>query len=154
MHQRWLFLAVMVSLLLGLGCRPKPKPQAVVVRVFRDLHSPYAHELDHRILEFQAANPRLPSGAPIIIKTFDDMDYEAAFKANFDRDLRVDVVILNETADATRNPAVASNLAHAVNICAAARVCPINVPAFIPSSTTGTQAEAAQVFLTALSQHK
>ncbi len=154
MYSRRLFLVVMASLLLGLGCHPKPKPQAVVVRVFRDLHSPYAHEIDHRILEFQASNPRLPSGAPIVIKTFDDMDYDAALKATFDRDFRVDVVILNQATDAAQNPGIATNLAHATNICAAAKACPTSVPAFIPSSATGAQAEAAQVFLTALSQHK
>lgn len=154
MGKHWLCLVAMAALLLGMGCHPKPKPQAVVVRVFRDLHSPYAHEIDHRILEFQSSNPRLPSGAPIVIKTFDDMDYDAALKAKLDRDLRVDVVILNEVTEATQNPAIAANLAHAVNICAAAKVCPTNVPAFIPSGVTGTQAEAAQVFLNALAQHK
>src|SRR5450631_3452403 len=148
MCQRWLYLVVVVSLLLGLGCQPKSKPGPVVVHVFRDLHSPYAYELDHRILEFQASNPRLPSGAPIVIKTYDDMDYDAALKAHFDKDLRVEVVILNAATDA------ADNLAHAVDICAAAKACPNNVPAFVPSSATRAPAEAGQVFLKALSQHK
>jgi hypothetical protein len=154
MGQRWRYLAVGVSLLLGLGCHPQPKPQPVVIHVFRDLHSPYAFELDHRILEFQATNPRLPSGAPIVIKTFDDMDYTDALKGHFDRDLRVEVVILNTATDAAQNPAVAANLAHAVDICAAAKACPTNVPAFVPSSATGASAEGAQIFLKALSQHK
>ncbi len=154
MGRRWLYLVVVASLLLGLGCHPQAKPQPVVVRVFRDLHSPYAYELDHRILEFQASNPRLPSGAPIVIKTFDDMDYDAALKSHFDKDLRVEVVILNATTDASANPAIAANLAHAVDICAAAKACPTNVPAFVPSSATGAPAEGGQVFLKALSQHK
>src|SRR5271165_2839088 len=153
MGQRWLYLVV-ASLLLALGCHPQPKPAAVVVHVFRDLHSPFAYELDHRILEFQASNPRLPSGAPIIIKTYDDMDYDTALKAHFDKDLRVEVVILNATTDAAANPAIAANLAHAVDICAAAKVCPTYVPAFVPSSATGAPAEAGQVFLKTLSQHK
>jgi hypothetical protein len=154
MSQRWLYLAVAALVSLGLGCHPQPKPPAVVVHVFRDLHSPYAFELDHRILEFQASNPRLPSGAPIVIKTFDDIDYDTALKAHFDKDLRVDAVILNETGDAAKNPAIAANLAHAINICAAAKACPADVPAFVPSSATGPQAQAAQVFLNALAQHK
>jgi hypothetical protein len=153
MGQRWLYLVV-ATLLLGPGCHPQPKPAAVVVHVFRDLHSPYAFELDHRILEFQASNPRLPSGAPIVIKTFDDLDYDTALKAHFDKDLRVEVVILNEPGDAAKNPAIAANLAHAVNICAAAKACPADVPAFVPSSATEAQAQAAQVFITALAQHK
>jgi hypothetical protein len=154
MCQRWLCLPVVASLLLGLGCHPKPKPQPVVVQVFRDLHSQYAFELDHRILEFQASNPRLPSGAPIVIKTYDDMDYDTALKGHFDRDLRVDVVILNTATDAAQNPAVAANLAHAVDICAAAKACPTSVPAFVPSSATGAAAEGGQIFLKALAQHK
>jgi hypothetical protein len=151
---RWLSLVVVASLLLGPGCHPQPKPQPVVVHVFRDLHSPYAFELDHRILEFQATNPKLPSGAPIVIKTFDDMDYDTALKAHFDKDLRVDAVILNETGDAAKNPAIAANLSRAINICAAVKACPTNVPAFVPSSATGAQAQAAQIFLNALAQHK
>jgi hypothetical protein len=154
MCQRWLYLVVVASLLVGLGCQPKAKPAPVVVHVFRDLHSPYAYELDHRILEFQAGNPRLPSGAPIVIKTYDDMDYDTALKAHFDKDLRVDVVILNATADAAANPSISANLAHAVDICAAAKACPTNVPAFVPASATGAPAEAGQVFLKTLSQHK
>jgi len=151
---RRLFLVVAASLLFGSGCHPQPKPQPVVVQVLRDLHSRYAIELDHRILEFQASNPRLPSGTPIVLKTFDDMDYDDALKTHFDKDLRVDAVILNEPADAAKNPAISANLAHAVNICAAAKACPADVPAFVPSSATGAPAEAAQVFLTALAQHK
>lgn len=154
MFHRWLYLVAAASLLLGLACRQQSKPQPVVVHVFRDLHSPYAYELDHRILEFQASNPRLASGAPIVIKTFDDMDYDTALKSHFDRDLRVEVVILNTAADAAGNPAVAANLAHAVDICAAAKACPANVPAFVPSSATGASAEGGQIFLKALSQHK
>jgi len=153
MSQRWPYL-VAASLLLALGCHPTPKPKPVVVHVFRDLRSPYAFALDHRILEFQSGNPRLPSGAPIVIKTFDDMDYEAALRGHFDSDVRVEVVILNSATDAAQNPAIAANLAHAVNICAAVKACPTNVPAFIPSSATGTPAEGAQVFLKALVEHK
>src|SRR5271157_5960694 len=116
MFDRWLCLAVAASLLVGFGCHQQPKPQPVVVHVFRDLHSPYAYQLDHRILEFQATNPRLASGAPVVIKTFDDMDYDTALKAHFDKDLRVEVVILNAPTDANANPAIAANLAHAVDI--------------------------------------
>lgn len=155
MSRGWLYVVV-ASLLLGMGCHPQAKPSAVTVHVFRDLHSQYAYELDHRILEFQASNPRLASGGPIVIKTFDelDYDYDTALKARFDKELRVDVVILNEAADASKNPAIAANLAHAVNICAAVKACPANVPAFVPSSATGAPAEGGEIFIKALAQHK
>ncbi|HVP53736.1 MAG TPA: hypothetical protein VMU45_01990 [Candidatus Eisenbacteria bacterium] len=128
--------------------------QPVVVHIFRDLYSPYAHELDHRILEFQSSNPRLPSGAPIVIQSFNDIEYKTALKGNFARDVKVEVVILNSATDATENPLVAGQLAHAVDVCASVKACPANVPAFVLSSATGDQAAAAQVFVDALAQHK
>jgi len=82
------------------------------------------------------------------------MDYKTALQSHFDRDLRVEVVILNTATDAAENPAIAANLAHAVDICAAVKACPTNVPAFVPSSAAGPPAEAGVVFLNSLSQHK
>jgi len=125
-----------------------------VVHLFRDLYSPYAHELDHRILEFQTTNPRVTSGAPIVVKTYDDLDYKTALKSRFDKDVKVEVVILNSPTDAADNALLAANLAHAVDVCAAVKACPANVPAFVPSSATGENAEAAQVFVQALAKTK
>jgi hypothetical protein len=154
MSRRWQYSLVVASLLLGQGCQKQPKPQPVVVHVFRDLHSPYAYELDHRILEYQASNPRLASGAPIVINTFDEMDYQTALQSRFDKDLKVEVVILNTATDAAGNPPLAANLAHATDICSAVKACPTNVPAFVPSSTTGSSAEAGEKFISALAAHK
>ena len=151
----WPYLVVAFALVgLTVGCKKPPIQQPVVVHLFRDLYSPYAHEIDHRILEFQSANPRLPSGAPIVVKTYNDMDYKTALKSRFDKDLRVEAVILNDAADAADNPAIVANLSHAVNVCAAVKACPTSVPAFVPSSATGDSAAAAQQFLQALVQHK
>lgn len=154
MSQRWLYLLAVVSLFLGSGCRMQPKPKPVVVHVFRDLHSPYGFELDHRILEFQLTNPRLASGAPIVINTFDEIDYKTGLQSRFDKDLKFEVVILNAATDATGNPVVTANLAHATNICSAVKACPSDVPAFVPSSAKGDGAEAGQKFIQALAAHK
>ena len=154
MCRHWPHAALISALLLGLGCKKPPTHGAVVVHLFRDLYSPYAHEIDHRILEFQSTNPRLPSGAPIVVKTYDDMDYKTALKSRFDQDIRVEAVILDDPADAAGNPAIQANLSHAVDICAAVKACPTNVPAFVPSSATGNSAAAAQQFVEALAQHK
>ena len=155
MCQRWPYLIVVFALLLTIGSCKKPQPlEPVVVHLFRDLYSPYAHEIDHRILEFQSSNPRMPSGAPIVVKTYDDMDYKTALKSRFDKDLRVEAVILNDAADAADNPAIQANLSHAIDICAAVKACPTNVPAFVPSSATGDSAAAAQQFVQSLAQHK
>ena len=144
----------MFVLCLAAGCKKPPVQQPVVVHVFRDLYSPYAHELDHRILEFQSSNPRLPSGAPIVVQTYNDVDYKSALKGNFERDVKVEVVILNAGTDATDNPVVAGQLGHAVDICASVKACPAAVPAFVMSSAHGDPAAAGQVFVNALAQHK
>jgi hypothetical protein len=154
MSHRWPYLAVVSCLLLALGCKKPAVHAPVVVHLFRDLYSPYAHELDHRILEFQASNPRLPSGAPIVVQTFDSIEYKVALAGNFERDVRPEAVILNSAADAAQNPFVSANMAHAVDICAAVKACPTNVPAFVSSTATGNSAAAAQIFLQALAQHK
>lgn len=154
MCQRWLSLAVIFILLLGFGCKKPPVRQPVVVHLFRDLSSPYAHELDHRILEFQSTNPRLPSGTVILVETFNGIDYKTALAGNFERDVKPEVVILNSAADAGANAAIVSNLAHAVDVCAAVKTCPAVVPAFVPSSATGDSAQAAQVFINYLAQLK
>jgi len=154
MCRHWPYAVLIFALLLGLGCKKPPIHAPVVVHLFRDLYSPYAHEIDHRILEFQSANPRLPSGAPIVVKTYDDMDYKTALKSRFDNDIRVEAVILNDPADAAGNPAIQANLSHAVDICAAVKACPTNVPAFVPSSATGDSAAAAQQFVQALARQK
>ena len=154
MCRHWPYAVLISALLLGLGCKKPPIHEPVVVHLFRDLYSPYAHEIDHRILEFQSANPRLPSGAPIVVKTYDDMDYKTALKSRFDKDIRVEAVILDDPADAAGNPTIQANLSHAVDICAAVKACPTNVPAFVASSATGDSAAAAQQFVQALAQHK
>ncbi len=154
MCQRWPFLALLSLLLILPGCKKPVPQQPVVVHLFRDLYSPYAHELDHRILEFQANNPRVASGAPIVVKTYDDMDYKTALKSRFDKDVRVEVVILNAPTDAADNALLAANLTHAVDVCAAVKACPTQVPAFVASSATGQNAEAGQVFVQALAKAK
>jgi hypothetical protein len=154
MCHRWPYWAVSLLVLLSWGCKKPANQQPVVVHVFRDLDSPYAHELDHRILEFQATNPRLPSGAPIVVQTISTVDYKVALKGNFDRDVKAEAIILNTPADATENPVVIADLAHAINICAAVKACPLNVPAFVSSAATGDRADAAQIFLTALAKPK
>jgi hypothetical protein len=154
MCQRWPFLAVLALLLFLPGCKKPVPQQPVVVHLFRDLYSPYAHELDHRILEFEVTNPRVASGAPIVVKTYSEMDYKTALKSRFDKDIKVEVVILDSPTDAADNAALAANLSHAVDVCAAVKACPADVPAFVASSATGENAEAAQVFVQALAKAK
>ena len=154
MRFHWTNLAAASLLLILPACRKPVIKEPVVVHLFRDLYSPYAHELDHRILDFQASNPRLPSGAPITLDTIHEVDYKSAITGNFEASVKVDVVILNGSADVVENAALTAELAHAVDVCAAVKACPANVPAFVTPNATGDRAAAAEVFLNYLAQHK
>src|ERR1035438_8590898 len=63
MASRLRFISAVLAILAfaGLsGCKPKTK-KTTVVRVARNLSSPYGSEMDRRIVEFQLSNPRLRS---------------------------------------------------------------------------------------------
>src|ERR1017187_6834852 len=149
MSSRLRFTSAILAILVftGLiGCKPKPKTTPEVVRVARNLSSPYGSEMDRRIVEFQISNPRLPSGKAIVVQTVES-DYHDLLKNHLGN---ADVVILDAPADADVNPALQADMAHAVNICSAVKACPAEVPAVIPSSDSPEQKEAAQKFLDAL----
>jgi hypothetical protein len=148
MASRLRFISAVLAILAfaGLsGCKPKTK-KTTVVRVARNLSSPYGSEMDRRIVEFQLSNPRLPSGNPIVIQTVES-DYHDLLQNHLSN---ADLVILDAPADADLNPALQANMARAVNICAAVKACPAEVPALIPSSGSPDRKEAAQKFLDAL----
>jgi len=134
------------------GCNSKPRTAPITVRIFRDMNSPYAQELDHRILEFQGTNPRLSNGAAIQVGSLNIADYRSAV-SNLD-DPSVEIVILNSPEDAASFPALQVELPHAVNVCAAVRACPAVVPALVPSKLTGERAEAANKFVQYLAAQK
>ena len=149
MSSRLRFTSAILAILVftGLsGCKPKPKTTPEVVRVARNLTSPYGSEMDRRIVEYQLSNPRLPSGKPIVIQTVEG-DYNDLLQHHLSN---ADVVILDAPADADLNPTLQADMAHAVNICSAVKACPAEVPALIPSSTSPDHREAAQKFLDAL----
>lgn len=154
MSHRGPYLAALLLLLLAPACKKPNSQQSVVVHLFRDLYSPYAHDLDHRILDYQASNPRLPSGAPIVVQTINELDYKTALKKDFDKNVKAEAVILNSPSDVADNPALSADLAQAVNICSAVKACPAVVPAFIMPGVSGDRAAAAHSFLTYLAQGK
>lgn len=155
MSQPWpstLILLLAASFAVVPGCKPRQKSQPVVVHIFRDLNSPYARELDHRILEFQATNPRLADGAVVQVQTFQAADYKSA--VNNLADPAVEVVVLNSPEDTTSFPALQGEITHAVNICGAVKACPSVVPALVPSQVTGPRSEAAHKFMEYLAAQK
>ena len=69
MAKRPSFVLVILPLIfftLLWGCKPRPS-LTVVVHLLRDLRSVYGSDMDRRILDYQGSNPRLKSGAPIVV---------------------------------------------------------------------------------------
>ncbi len=154
MIPRWPLLAVLALLVCAPACKKPASHQPVVVHLFRDLHSPYAHDVDHRILDFQSSNPRLPSGVPVLVETINELDYNSALKTNFDKNVKAEAVILNSPSDVVDVPGMITGLAHASNICAAVKACPAYVPAFVMPDARPQQAAAAQIFIDYLAKQK
>jgi hypothetical protein len=144
---------ILAAVCVSLACNSRPNTSTVTVRIFRDLNSPYAQQLDHRILEFQGSNPRLPNGAAVQVHSVSISDDKNAL-SNMD-DPGVEIVILNSREDAAaRLPSLQPELTHAVNICAAVHACPADVPAFVPSKLKPERAQAANQFVQFLVQQK
>jgi hypothetical protein len=135
------------------GCKLKPRNVPEVVQVARNLNSPYGSEMDLRIVEFQITNPHLPSGKSIVMKTIEIRDYTDLL-TRLGKDVNADVIILDAPADADLNPRVKADMANAVNICAAVKACPENIPALVPSSVSPEHKQAAQMFVDALQKHE
>ena len=146
MELRWLLLAVLTaSCALLPGCKPRTKVQPVIVRIFHDISSPYATAMDHRILDFEATNPRLSNGAAVQVGSLGMSDLQSAL--NHPDDPAVDVVVLDSPTQAVDYPALQAEMSHAVNVCAAMEACPAEVPAVVPSKLQGDRAEAANKFV-------
>lgn len=145
-YRRKLVCLAVLVLVVFAGCKARPKSKAVYVRVMSNLASPYGHELDHRILEFQTSNPRTSTGRPIVVQTVEIGDYKDMLERHVGRDTTVELIILDAPDDAALSSSVQADMGRAVNICASLKACPANVPALIPSGTEGEHLEAAQKF--------
>lgn len=146
MALRWSSLAVLAAVCMLLaGCKARPRVQPVSVRIYHDLSSPYGPALDHRILDFEATNPRLANGAVVQVGSLGMTDLQTAL-SHVD-DPTVDIVILDSPMQALDYPALQPDMSHAVNVCAAMEACPAYIPAVVPSKVQGDRAEAANKFV-------
>jgi hypothetical protein len=147
LRTRWsLAVLLAVQCLFLPGCKPRSRSKAIYVRVLSNLASPYGHELDHRILDFQTSNPRTSTGRPIMVQTVEIGDYKDMLEKHIGHDTTVEMIILDTPDDAAMSPVVQADMSRAVNICAALKACPADVPSLIPSGTQGEQLEGAQKF--------
>jgi len=143
---RWSSLAVIAALCTLLpGCKSRPKAQPVQVRIYHDLSSPYGPALDHRILDFEATNPRLSNGSVVEVGNLGLTSLQSAL--NHLDDPAVDIVILDSPNQALEFPVLQPEMSHAVNVCAALEACPAEIPALVPSKVQGDRAEAANKFV-------
>ena len=69
-HYQYTALSLLLPIVLLCGCNSRRKASSVVIRVLRDLRSPYGSEFDRRILDFQGSNPKLSSGQRLIVRRF------------------------------------------------------------------------------------
>ncbi len=81
-----------------------------------------------------------------MVQTVEIGDYKDMLEKHVGRDTTVEMIILDAPDDAAMSPIVQAEMPHAVNICAAVRACPAEVPALIPAATQGEELEAAQKF--------
>jgi hypothetical protein len=139
-------LCLLLPLVLLYGCNARPKASSVVVRVLRDLRSPYGSEFDRRILDFQGSNPKLPSGQRLIVQT-ETGDYKDMLQKQTSSSEGVDLIVLDSPDDAQSSPAIQLALPQAVNVCAGLKACPANVPAIVPSQVGGVHREGAKIFV-------
>lgn len=149
MAQRPKFVVALLPILLVtllFGCKSRPKSSTVVVHLLRDLRSPYGSEVDRRILDFQGSNPRLASGAPIMIvsETGDYKDMLSRQTANTEN---IDLILLNSSDDVQGSVALQAALGQATNVCAGLKACPTAIPAIVPQQISGNEREAAQKFV-------
>jgi len=140
-----LVLSLLLTVPLLFGCKPRRRSQTVVVHLLRNLNSPYGTELDHRLLDFQGLNPRMKSGAPILVES-DTGDYRQMLEKQTSSNQDVDLIVLDSADDVKSNPVLGSQLSGAVNVCAGLKACPNVTPAIIPSQIGGDDREAAQAF--------
>jgi len=147
MSSRWrLSLTLLATVCVVLpGCKSRKRIEPVTVRIFSDLSAPFGPELDHRILDFEATNPRLSNGAAVQVGSANIADLPSALR-NLDEPA-ADIVILNSPADVINFPMIAEDMAHAVDVCAAVHTCPAEVPALVPSKLQGVRGEAANKFV-------
>jgi hypothetical protein len=128
------------------GCKPRHKQLPITVHLLRDLNSIYASNIDHAMLDFQAINPKITSGRPILVESIELHDYKDLLANHVGSDLLTDLIILDSQDDAALNPMLMAQLPNAVNVCASVRVCPQVVPSIIPPNTAGDALEAAKSF--------
>lgn len=144
-------IAAVTATLLSGACERRPEqsessPNTVVVRVYRDRDSDFAHQLDRKLSAFTSARHITRSGKWIFIATVEPYNYAQELGGKV-ATIKPQLVVLDRASDAELIRGMDVDVKQAISACGADRMC----PAFIPSWVSGEELEAAKQALDGLS---
>ncbi len=138
MPRTLVFITVVILLVSSISCKNVRTPAPLVVHVLRDPSGGFAGELSRADLQFALASPNVHSGRSVQVQTNDDVSFMNLPKRL--QAFRPDVLILDSAANIPDDPAVRNQLGEPEHVCG-------GHPAFVPSSVSGEQREAAEMYL-------
>jgi hypothetical protein len=110
----------------------------VTIHVFRDIHASFVEELKRADLQFSTTQPRVKSGKAVMVAMNEGTSFQ--FLLTKFRESKPDVVIFDSQADIPFDNAVRSELAKSEFVCG-------QHPSFIPTSISGEEREAAEMYV-------
>ena len=131
-------ILIAAVLLLGASTSCTHSEPPVVIRVFRDINASFVKELKRADLQFSTTQPRVKSGKPVIVATNEGTSFQ--FLLTQFRESTPDVVIFDSQANIPFDTAVRSQLAKSELVCG-------QHPSFIPTSISGEEREAAEMYV-------
>lgn len=126
------------------GCRQSQTPTPVVVHVLRDSTGLFADKLRRADLQFGLTRPSLKSGKAVMIATNEGNSFAMLMKRF--NESTPEVLILQSQGDAPPDRGGRNGLGDGRLVCG-------QHPAFIPSTVSGEQREAAQMYVKFLQSH-
>jgi hypothetical protein len=137
-------LLILVAVVLGTSCSHSGPSVPLVVHVLRAPSSSFAVQLREADLQFGLTKPHLRSGRGVIVATNEGDSFSKLLRQF--PEFTPDLLILDSQADAPDDPAIRKQLGEAELVCG-------QHPVFIPTSVSGEQREASQMYLRFLASH-
>jgi hypothetical protein len=131
-----IFIAAVLLLGVSTSCSHSDAP--VVIHVFRDIHASFVEELKRAELQFSTTQRRVKSGKPVIVATNEGTSFQ--FLLTQFKESAPEVVIFDSQANIPFDSAVRSQLAKSELVCG-------QHPSFIPTSISGEEREAAEMYV-------
>jgi hypothetical protein len=135
---------LLVVVILSTSCKHSEPSAPLVIHVLRDPSSSFAGKLRAADLQFALTKPHLKSGKAIMVATNEGDSFPKLLRrfAEFTPDL----LIFDSQAEMPDDPNIRNQVGKAEPVCG-------QHPAFIPTSVSGEQREAAQMYLQFLASH-